>query len=75
MLATTLTVKGQTTIPTEVRKALHLKPGDKVAFEVIDDKAIISKLDPFDQRYHATLSSTVADEWGSTEDEDAYRDL
>jgi len=28
----TITAKGQVTIPAEIRKALGLKPGDKVAF-------------------------------------------
>ncbi len=31
--STTITVKGQVTIPKEIRKALGLRPGDRVVFE------------------------------------------
>jgi antitoxin PrlF len=34
MLISTLTSKGQTTLPREVREALGLKPGDKLAYRV-----------------------------------------
>lgn len=74
MLASILTVKGQTTIPAEVRKALDLQPGDRVAFKVIDHKAVITKVDPFDYQYHIALSSALS-EWASAEDDEAYRDL
>ncbi len=33
---TTLTQKGQVTIPGELRRALDLKPKDKVAFKMVD---------------------------------------
>jgi AbrB family looped-hinge helix DNA binding protein len=41
MLHSTITRKGQTTIPGEVRDALKLKPGDKIEYEVEGDHAII----------------------------------
>jgi antitoxin PrlF len=37
MPAATITSKGQTTIPKEIRDHLHLKPGDKVDFVVEED--------------------------------------
>jgi antitoxin PrlF len=36
----TITSKGQTTIPREVREALDLKPGDKLRYRIGDDGAV-----------------------------------
>lgn len=74
MLASTLTTKGQATIPIEVRKALDLKPGDVVTFEIKDHKAVITKINPFDYQYHRALAATLT-EWESAADNEAYRDL
>lgn len=41
MLHSTLTTKGQTTIPEKIRKALHIKPGDRLEYEIKGDRAII----------------------------------
>jgi AbrB family looped-hinge helix DNA binding protein len=40
---TTLTQKGQVTIPVEVRTILGLKPKDRVVFEVEGDKATLKR--------------------------------
>lgn len=40
-MTTSITKKGQVTIPAEVRKALSLKPRDKVAFEIRGGEAVI----------------------------------
>ncbi len=37
----TVTRKGQTTIPGEIRKALQIKPGDKLQYAVEGDQATI----------------------------------
>ncbi|QBF34286.1 type II toxin-antitoxin system PrlF family antitoxin [Thalassococcus sp. S3] len=37
MHESTLTSKGQTTLPKHVRQALNLKPGDKLRYLVLDD--------------------------------------
>jgi len=39
-IISTITSKGQVTIPAEVRKCLHLKTGDKVSF-ILDDSGEI----------------------------------
>ncbi len=74
MRLTTLTVKGQATIPLEIRKKLELKPGDKIAFEVRDGDVIIRKIQAFDFEYHQALTGTLS-EWSSKEDDEAYEDL
>ena len=40
MAESTLTSKGQITIPKVVRERLHLEPGDKVYFDVRDDGSV-----------------------------------
>jgi len=35
----TVTIKGQTTIPADVREAMGIEPGDKIRFLVIDGAA------------------------------------
>lgn len=74
MNITTLTQKGQATIPALIRKQLDLHPGDKIGFEVTDGEVIIRKIQGFDYAYHQTLSKTLS-EWSSKEDDEAYDDL
>lgn len=74
MFASTLTSKGQATIPADVRKAMHLSPGDVVVFVIKDHKAVISKAEPFDYPYHRAVSKTLS-EWDSLADDESYRDL
>lgn len=70
MIKSKLTTKSQTTIPTPVRVALDLKPGDEVVYEIEGGRVILRKAegeavdDPF-----ATFS-----EWHGEADRDAYAD-
>lgn len=41
MLHSTVTSKGQTTIPQKIRRALRIKPGDKLEYEVEGERATI----------------------------------
>ena len=41
MTHSTVTSKGQTTIPGKIRKALRIKPGDKIEYAVEGDHATI----------------------------------
>jgi antitoxin PrlF len=74
MMITRLTSKGQATIPVQVRKALRLRPGDRVAFDVSGNRATLRKLDPQDRAYLA-LAGEAFSEWNSPEDDEAFRDL
>jgi len=38
--ASTLTSKGQFTLPAEIRQALDLRPGDQLRFELSDDQTL-----------------------------------
>lgn len=73
-LITSVTQKGQATIPAKVREALKVKPGDQVVFEIVNSKITLRKAEAFDYEYHRSLSATLS-EWDSKEDDDAYNDL
>ena len=74
MKTSRLSSKGQVTIPREIRAALHLDSGDLVAYELKDGAAILRRAEPFDAAYHSAVSGTL-EEWGSVDDEEAFRDL
>lgn len=40
----TLTSKGQTTIPKDVRDRLHIKAGDRMSFTVMPDGAVLLRV-------------------------------
>ena len=46
MLDSTITIKGQTTLPKAIRDSLALKPGDKVRYVVLDEGALIMPVRP-----------------------------
>jgi len=73
-LVSKLSTKGQITIPAELRKAIGIKPGDMVGYE-LDGKIVkLKRVEPFDIAYHAAVGETL-EEWLSPEDEDAFNDL
>ena len=40
---TTMTTKGQVTVPREIRDRLGLKPGDKMAFTMLSDGTVVMR--------------------------------
>ncbi len=44
MTSATVTSKGQTTIPKEVRAAANLRPGDRIQFTVLQDGTILVRV-------------------------------
>ena len=70
-----ITSKGQTTIPQDVRAALHVAPGDLIAGEVgPDGTATVRRVQPMDIEYLRAIEGTLS-EWSGAADEEAYRDL
>jgi len=69
-----LSSKGQVTIPSEVRDSLGLGTGDLVGYEIRGEEVVLKRVEPLDAVFHAALSGTL-EEWGSPEDEEAFRDL
>ena len=73
-LRSRLTSKGQATIPVEIRKALRLKEGDTVLFEMHNGKVTVRRAEVLDRAF-LKLAEEVFEEWNSPEDEAAFRDL
>jgi AbrB family looped-hinge helix DNA binding protein len=69
-----LTQKYQTTIPSPVRKLLHLQAGDAVAFDIEDNVVHLRKARPIDMAFAKSLEGTLS-EWNSSADEEAYHEL
>ena len=70
-----ITAKGQTTIPHNVRSALHVAAGDLIAWEVGDDgTATVRRVQPMDIEYLRAIEGTLS-EWAGAADEEAYCDL
>jgi len=74
MKVSRLSMKGQVTIPKEIRKVIRVEPGDTIAYEVEAGIVTLKRVEPFDAVFHAALSKTL-DEWTTQEDQEAFRDL
>jgi len=70
-----VTAKGQATIPKRIREATHIREGDMLAFELdSNNRIIVKRIDPPIDAELAALQATLS-EWGSAQDEEAWRDL
>ena len=65
----TISSKGQTTVPVSIRRSLDLHPGDALAYEVDGDKVSIHKASKIDLEWARALERTLA-EWQDGEDDD-----
>jgi len=74
MVTSKISVKGQSTIPGEIRKFLGLKAGDTIGFEIVDDRVVIRKLQPLDAAFLRLASESFSD-WNAPEADEAFRDL
>lgn len=70
-----ITSKGQTTVPAHVRQALHVGPGDLLAWDIeADGVARVRRVQPLDAAYLKALEGTLG-EWSGVADEAAYGEL
>jgi len=72
--ASRLTQKYQATIPAEVRRALGLKQGDVIQFDVDGERVTIRKQTRADRAFLEGLEAALS-EWNSAYDDEAYADL
>ena len=69
-----MTQKYQATIPQPVREKLGIEKGDRILFEIENDRVQIKKISSVDWEYLESVTTTLS-EWSSVADEEAYRDL
>lgn len=69
-----LTSKYQATVPTSVRKALQLRAGDMLGFEIDGDEVRLRRATPLDVTFTQALEGTLP-EWASKEDDRAFEGL
>jgi antitoxin PrlF len=72
MITSRLTSKAQTTIPQAVRTALGLRPGDSIAYQIEDGRAVLTR---FSLNAESDDPFGAFSEWSSTADERAYGKL
>jgi AbrB family looped-hinge helix DNA binding protein len=77
MKAGKLTIKHQVTVPKDVRKALGLKAGDHVMFDVEDGRAVLTKViyDEATQAEWQAFAMRNMPEWFDPEEDDYWTEL
>lgn len=61
MTISTITSKGQTTVPKEVREALNVGPGDKLTWEVRGGKVVVTTERPAFYRWEGVIKDGPSD--------------
>ncbi len=74
LLVTKLTTKGQTTIPSKVRKILGVKPGDSVLFAIDGETVTVKRAERLDAGFLKLATDSFSD-WNTPEADEAFRDL
>jgi len=69
----TVSKKGQTTIPQEIRESLDLHEGDHVVFEIADNGRVVLRkvrAQDEDRDWIKSIEMTLAPEWSRDDDDD-----
>ncbi len=74
VLVTKLTSKGQTTIPSTVRKVLGVEAGDSVMFTIDGGAVTVRRAEKFDAGF-LKLATESFSHWNTPEADEAFRDL
>ena len=77
MKSATITAKGQIALPKHIRKIEGFHVGEKIAILAFPDHVELRSLKQFRERIFPALMSekTLAKDWLSKEDEEAWKDL
>lgn len=72
-----ITEKGQIAIPRDIRELEGFEEGEKIAILAFDDRVELRPLTQFSERMFPALASekTLAKDWLSKEDEEAWKNL
>jgi antitoxin PrlF len=65
----TVSRKGQTTLPAAVRKLLQVQSGDSILYEMENEAVRIRKATPLDLSWAKAVESTLT-EWSGPDDDD-----
>lgn len=65
----TVSAKGQITIPVTIRRLLGIEPGDAVLYEVDGKRVRLKKLEQIDLEWARAIESTLS-EWQGDGDDD-----
>lgn len=68
-IVSTISRKGQTTIPAVIRRLLHVYPGDMIKYDIHEDGVQIKKITGIDLKWAKAIESTLT-EWSDPEDDD-----
>ena len=68
-LTSTLSSKGQTTIPARIRRELAINEGDTIRYEVEGYSVRMRKITPLDREWVLGVESTLT-EWAGDDDDD-----
>mgnify|MGYP006306485507 CR=1 FL=1 len=69
LITSKITSKGQVTVPRRVREELGIEPGDSIAYEVHEDRAVIRRIPKVDAEWAKSIENTLS-EWSDDLDDE-----